>query len=121
MVTQGEKLKTIADKLINKFGNTATLRKYDAPTYDDWGEPTYSSYIDTSLKVVMDSEIISKLQITSSGKLSDASLSLLMSSDYNVSDGDTIIINGVEYNIIEIQTVTINDVTILYQLFLAKR
>lgn len=121
MVSQGEKLQIIATKLINKFGNDVILRKYDPPTYDEWGEPNYSTYSDIQVKAVMDSEIISRLNLTSAGKLADASLSILLPSEVTPENGNTIIVNAKEYNIIEIQPVTINNVIILYQLFVAER
>lgn len=121
MVSQGEKLKVIAEKLINKFGNTIILRKYDAPTYDEWGEPEYSTYTDTTIKGVMDREIVAQMKIVSAGKIDDASLSVLITPDIEPKSGDTVIYSGIEYNIVQIQPVTINDVVILYQLFIAER
>lgn len=118
---QATNIRNAFSNVFDDWGSAVTLRTEGTVTYDDWGEPSAALQSDTATIGVLDNNLISRMQLTSAGRLKEGESILLLKGTETVDETYTVLVDSDEYNIMEIEEIQAADVIIVYRLIIASK
>ena len=102
-----EKYELVRTKLENKvftpYGQTATLKSQNSPTYNTRGEVTEESWTETSITIVPYNQVAFRLNHQPFGELEEGEQDAAVKYDVTVTKGDVINWNSEDWIITEIE------------------
>lgn len=89
----------LQSKIFNVFGKSVTLKKKDAPTYNDRGEEVDTEYTSSDITIVPYNVIEQEQSYQAFGELIEGDMDAAVPYDISIDEGDLIEMDEIDYKV----------------------